>query len=93
MMLIVLIPSAYAQEMNPWKLLSDVKIENRMDESVGYEISYPVFGEKAKSLNGEIITFKGYMIPYEVYLGSKYFILSALPIAACFFVAEPGQRR
>lgn len=80
----------YGQEANPWKLLSDVKVENRFDASEGYEVSYPVFGEKAKSLDGKIITVKGYMIPYEVYLGPKYFILSALPIAACFFCGGAG---
>jgi hypothetical protein len=83
--------SAQAQNSdNPWKLLSDVKIEDRYDEAAGYEVSYPVFGEKARSLDGETITVKGYMIPYEVYLGPKYFILSSLPIAACFFCGGAG---
>lgn len=80
----------YGQETNAWKLLSDVKIENRFDASAGYEVSYPVFGEKAKSLDGKLISLKGYMIPYEVYLGPQYFILSALPIAACFFCGGAG---
>lgn len=75
---------------NPWKLLSDVEIKDRYDEAAGYEVSYPVFGEKARSLDGELITVKGYMIPYEVYLGPKYFILSSLPIAACFFCGGAG---
>lgn len=81
----------YAQSSaNPWKLLSDVEIKDRYDEAEGYEVSYPVFGEKAQSLDGKTITIKGYMIPYEVYLGPKYFILSALPIAACFFCGGAG---
>ncbi|WPP53002.1 hypothetical protein [Catalinimonas niigatensis] len=81
----------YAQSSaNPWKLLADVDIKDRFDEAAGYEVSYPVFGEKAKSLDGKTITVKGYMIPYEVYLGPKYFILSSLPIAACFFCGGAG---
>ncbi len=80
---------AGAQE-NPWKLLRDVEVENKFDESVGYQVEYPVFGPKARALNGEEITIKGYMIPYEVYLGPKYFILSALPVAACFFCGGAG---
>lgn len=75
---------------NPWKLLADVDIKDRYDEAAGYEVSYPVFGEKAQSLDGKTITVEGYMIPYEVYLGPKYFILSSLPIAACFFCGGAG---
>lgn len=75
---------------NPWKELRDVEIENKFDESVGYQVEYPIFGPKARALNGEEITVKGYMIPYEVYLGPKYFILSALPVAACFFCGGAG---
>ncbi len=73
-----------------WKTLSDVEIENRYDASVGYEISYPVFGNRAQALDGRQITVKGYMIPFEAYLKPKYFILSALPIAACFFCGGAG---
>ncbi|MEK6477225.1 hypothetical protein WJR50_06815 [Catalinimonas sp. 4WD22] len=81
----------YAQSSaNPWKLLADVEIKDRFDEAEGYEIAYPVFGDKAKSLDGKTITVEGYMIPYEVYLGPKYFILSSLPIAACFFCGGAG---
>ena len=73
-----------------WKSLSDVAINDRYDASVGYEISYPVFGKQAQALDGKTITVKGYMIPFEAYLKPKYFILSALPIAACFFCGGAG---
>lgn len=73
-----------------WKKLADVDIKDRYDASVGYEVSYPVFGERAKALDGQQITVKGYMIPFEAYLKPKYFILSALPIAACFFCGGAG---
>ena len=92
-LLIVLILFAAAEagaQENPWKLLRDVEVENKFDESVGYQVEYPVFGPKARALNGEEITIRGYMIPYEVYLGPKYFILSALPVAACFFCGGAG---
>ncbi|MFP4095994.1 MAG: hypothetical protein ACLFUB_16035 [Cyclobacteriaceae bacterium] len=77
-------------QTNPWKLLADVEIKDKFDEAQGYEIAYPVFGDKAKNLDGKIITLEGYMIPYEVYLGPKYFILSSLPVAACFFCGGAG---
>ncbi|WKN41889.1 hypothetical protein [Tunicatimonas pelagia] len=73
-----------------WKELTDVVIEDRYDASVGYEISYPVFGDRATALDGQQVTVKGYMIPFEAYLKPNYFILSALPIAACFFCGGAG---
>lgn len=83
--------SALAQEeTRVWKQLADVTVEDRYDASAGYEVSYPVFGERAQSLDGQVITVKGYMIPFEAYLKPKYFILSALPIAACFFCGGAG---
>jgi hypothetical protein len=93
LLLLIFLQPLYASAQspaNPWKLLSDVEIENKFDEAEGYEIAYPVFGEKAKSLDGKMITVEGYMIPYEVYLGPRYFILSSLPIAACFFCGGAG---
>jgi len=84
------LPLQAQSSSNPWKLLSDVEIKDRYDEAAGYEISYPVFGDKAQSLDGKTITVEGYMIPYEVYLGPRYFILSSLPIAACFFCGGAG---
>ena len=84
------LPILAQSSTNPWKLLSDVDIKDRYDEAAGYEVSYPVFGEKAQRLDGKMITVEGYMIPYEVYLGPKYFILSSLPIAACFFCGGAG---
>ncbi|MEM9675267.1 MAG: hypothetical protein AAF992_21930 [Bacteroidota bacterium] len=80
---------AQAKE-NVWKNLADVEIEDRYDASVGYEVSYPVFGEQAQVLDGQQVVVKGYMIPFEAYLKPKYFILSALPIAACFFCGGAG---
>ena len=73
-----------------WKQLADVKIQDRYDTSAGYEVSYPVFGAQARALDKQPIEIEGYMIPYQVYLKPRYFILSALPIAACFFCGGAG---
>ncbi|MEO0331146.1 MAG: hypothetical protein AAF223_05600 [Bacteroidota bacterium] len=75
---------------NVWKSLSDVEVKDRYDALVGYEVSYPVFGDQAKALDGQQVTVKGYMIPFEAYLKPNYFILSSLPIAACFFCGGAG---
>jgi len=89
LLILPLITSAQTKE-NVWKSLADVAIEDRYDASMGYEVSYPVFGERAQPLDGQQIVVKGYMIPFEAYLKPKYFILSALPIAACFFCGGAG---
>ncbi len=75
---------------NVWKSLADVAIEDRYDASVGYEVSYPVFGERAQVLDNQQGVVNVYMKPFEAYLKPKYFILSALPIAACFFCGGAG---
>ena len=91
-MLLFLLGSGLTSSAQPsvWKPLADVEIQDRYDEAAGYEVSYPVFGEQAKRLNGQQIEVTGYMIPFEVYLKPQYFILSALPIAACFFCGGAG---
>ena len=73
-----------------WKLLTDVEILTRMDESQGYEISYPKFGESVQQLDGTSITLKGYMIPLDDMIGQRYFVLSALPFNVCFFCGGAG---
>lgn len=73
-----------------WNDLADVSIETRMDESEGYEISYPEFGPKVQALNGKEIELRGYMIPLESMLGQQYFVLSSLPFNICFFCGGAG---
>ena len=88
----ILLAVGYAAHAQPtvWKQLTDVEIQDRYDEAAGYEVSYPVFGAQAKQLDGRVVEVAGYMIPFEVYLKPNYFILSALPIAACFFCGGAG---
>lgn len=81
---------SYGQDINYWNTLKDVEIKTRPDETGRYEIEYPQFGEKLKSLEGKTIRLKGYMVPLKEYTGHKFFVLSAYPFNMCFFCGMAG---
>lgn len=49
---------------------------------------YPEFGSKIKALEGKEIQIRGYMIPVDP--SANIFVLSANPMAACFFCGGSG---
>jgi len=79
-----------AQEVNGWKVLSDVSFVSKTDELLGYEIEAPVFGSKVLALVGKQVQLKGYFVPLEEMRGHKYFVLSSLPFNICFFCGAAG---
>lgn len=79
-----------AQAQSVWKTLANVKYKTRYDEVLKYEVDYPDFAEEIEALEGKTIEVKGYMVPLEEYLGSKFFVLSALPYNVCFFCGAAG---
>lgn len=81
---------SFYQDANPWKTLAKVTIERKFDEVMNFEIDYPTFSEEVKALDGKEITLKGWMIPLDELRGEKYFVLSALPFANCFFCGGAG---
>lgn len=50
----------------------------------------PQFSAEVKNLEGKIILLPGYIIPFETGQQSNHFILSSLPINACFFCGVGG---
>tara|TARA_R110000744_G_scaffold178674_4_gene297652 strand:- start:737 stop:1144 length:408 start_codon:yes stop_codon:yes gene_type:complete len=80
--------SAFGQQDNVWKHLSKVSYE--VDEDEFGELFVPVFGEKTMALEGKEITAHGYIIPFEGMFKPKHIILSALPLAECFFCGSGG---
>lgn len=51
----------------------------------------PVFSDAAKALNGKSVTLPGYMVPFENGAQkSNHFMLSSLPINACYFCGGGG---
>ncbi len=95
--------SAFAQTIPPgaedqkrissqmWSTLS--KVSFAMQESPYGEMSLPRFSKEIKELEGKEITLPGYLVPAEGLKGafeSRHFILSSLPLAACFFCGVGG---
>lgn len=87
--------SSYAQKSTykgfpslVWPKLYDIRFEKARDELGEYE--KPVFSEAAKSLNGKTVSLPGYMVPFESGFKSNHFMLSSLPLNACFFCGVGG---
>ena len=76
------------QETNHWKTLAQVTYEKGFDEYG--EIFTPKFNDDIQALGGEEISLKGYIIPFEGLFDPEEVILSALPIASCFFCGSGG---
>ena len=71
-----------------WPKLYDISFTKATDASGEYE--KPIFSDAAKSLKGKKITVPGYMIPFENGIRGKHFMLSSLPVNACFFCGVGG---
>ena len=71
-----------------WPKLYDIKFEKAKDNLGEYE--KPIFSQAAKTLNGKVISLPGYMVPFEKGNQGKKFILTSLPLNACFFCGVGG---
>lgn len=71
-----------------WPKLYEVSFEKARDNLGEYE--KPIFSQAAKTLDGKIVSLPGYMIPYENGVKGTTFMLSSLPINACFFCGVGG---
>lgn len=87
---ILVASQALGQNSNPWRDLADIQILTRYEEGSPFPIQYPVFGPKAKALDGKEIELKGYIVPLEDMLGQNYFVLSSLPFNLCYFCGGAG---
>lgn len=71
-----------------WPKLYDIKFEKAKDALGDYD--KPIFSAGAKSLNGKSITLPGYMVPFESGTKGNHFMLTSLPLNACFFCGVGG---
>jgi hypothetical protein len=71
-----------------WPKLYDIRFEKANDKLGEYE--KPVFSTQAKALNGKNVTLPGYMVPFDNGLKGTNFMLSSLPLNACFFCGVGG---
>ncbi|MGD1892822.1 MAG: hypothetical protein ACFB15_19830 [Cyclobacteriaceae bacterium] len=80
----------YASD-NTWMTLAKVRYESTEDE-FGI-MNMPVFSDEIQALDGTEVTVPGYIIPVGGLDGifqPDHFILSSLPLAACFFCGVGG---
>jgi hypothetical protein len=56
----------------------------------GVNIEKPIFSTETKKLAGKKITLPGYLVPFTEGRKSKKFMLSSLPLNACFFCGVGG---
>jgi hypothetical protein len=71
-----------------WVKLTDITYVKKKDQFGEYDA--PVFSQKVKEMEGKVIYLPGYMIPFDMGYTETHFILSALPVNACFFCGQGG---
>jgi hypothetical protein len=72
-----------------WPKLYDIKY-GPADEAFG-GLEKPMFSDAAKSLKGKEVTLPGYLVPFDNgAMKSNHFMLSSLPINACYFCGGGG---
>ena len=94
--LIFLANMTYGQEaryssFETWENLATVSYE--ITEDAYGEVNVPVFNDKIKAMEGQEVVVPGYMVPADGLNGvfqPKHFILSSLPLSACFFCGTGG---
>jgi hypothetical protein len=71
-----------------WPTLYNIQYTAGNDELGDFK--KPVFTEKVKSLEGKQVTLPGYLVPFDNGMIAKRFMLSSLPLNACFFCGVGG---
>jgi hypothetical protein len=71
-----------------WPKLYDIQYEKAQDENGEYE--KPIFSAAAKSLAGKSVVLPGYMVPFDNGTKGTMFMLTSLPLNACFFCGVGG---
>jgi hypothetical protein len=54
------------------------------------EFDKPIFTKEVKALSGKEVVLPGYIIPFQGVTKETHFMLSSLPINACFFCGVGG---
>ncbi|MCP9746056.1 DUF3299 domain-containing protein [Lacihabitans sp. CS3-21] len=89
-MLIIFAIQGYAQETLTqkinWVTLRDVKFTKKFNKEYELDFLYPSFGASLLKLEGKYVEIKGYVIP----VSQNLYVLSAKPMAACFFCGGSG---
>ena len=75
---------------NVWDVLMKVKWVKKFDKKYKTTAYAPKFTKAIQALNGKQVTIKGYLIPVDLYGDGDFAIISALPVASCFFCGGAG---
>jgi hypothetical protein len=73
-----------------WPKLYDISFVRASDD-LG-EFDKPVFTPAVKSMAGKTITLPGYMVPFENGVKGSHFMVSSMPLNACFFCGVGGPQ-
>lgn len=88
--LIVISIQGYSQDISTqkitWATLRDVKFTKKFNKEYELDFLYPTFGASLQKLEGKFVEIKGYVIP----VSQNLYVLSAKPMAACFFCGGSG---
>lgn len=71
-----------------WPKLYDITFVTVTDKLGEY--NKPVFSTAAQSINGKVVSLPGYMVPFTNGTSGSTFILTSLPLNACFFCGVGG---
>lgn len=71
-----------------WKRLADVRFTRKLNKELSMYFLYPTFGLSVNALQGKEISIRGYMIPVDE--NDNIYVISAKPMAACFFCGGAG---
>ena len=71
-----------------WPKLYSVDYEKKTDELGEFE--KPIFNSEVKALQGRTVVLPGYLVPFENGMKASVFMLSSLPLNACFFCGVGG---
>jgi hypothetical protein len=72
-----------------WPKLYAIQYTKSTDALGDYE--KPVFSNEVKALEGKVVSLPGYIVPFATgTLKSNQFILTSLPLNACFFCGVGG---
>lgn len=74
----------------PWNYMLNLKFEKKYSDSLGMEVSLPIFNDTLKVLDGKTVIAEGFYIPVDETGDENIVILSAYPFAQCFFCGQAG---
>jgi len=80
--------TAQAQIKMTWQMLSDVKFEDKFNETVEAYYWYPTFGEAPKAFEGKEVYVTGFLIPVDI--EGDFYVLSRYTFDMCFFCGQAG---